>query len=217
MPGIRIEAYRPTMTVETSRVLARAYLTNPLHVAAFGPGDFARNEAFFRTALAVLKGQMFVAVEGTRVCGFVHWVPSPHCQFSKVEKLRMTPAMVRGFGLRPALRVSRWLSAWSKHDPKEAHSHLGPIGVEPEAQGRRIGQQMMELHCDELDRTGQTSYLETDRPENVSFYGRFGFNIIGEIRALGVKNYVMWREPGTSGTDFVDQTPSPKRGQRGQA
>lgn len=186
------------MAVETSRVLARAYLTNPLHVTAFGPGDFARNEAFFRAALTVMKGQKFVAVEATRVRGFVHWAPFPHCQFSKVEKLRMAPAMVRDFGIRSALRVSRWLSAWSEHDPQEAHSHLGPIGVEPEAQGRRIGQRMMELHCDELDRTGQTSYLETDRLENVSFYGRYGFKIIGEIRVLGTQNYLMWRESGTS-------------------
>ncbi len=91
----------------------------------------SRNEAFFRTGLAAMKGPKVVALEGSRIVGLLHSVDSPDCQFSGPEKLRMTPAMIGGFGLRSALRVSSWLSAWSKHDPSGPHSHLGPIGVEP--------------------------------------------------------------------------------------
>ena len=35
----------------------------------------------------------------------------------------------------------------------------------------------MEQYCKDLNRTGQAGYLETDRPENVQFYRRFGFEI----------------------------------------
>jgi hypothetical protein len=52
----------------------------------------------------------------------------------------------------------------------------------------------MKLYCEELDRTRHAGYLETDRSENVSFYGRFGFETIGEVSVLGVRNYLMWRE-----------------------
>jgi ribosomal protein S18 acetylase RimI-like enzyme len=195
MSDIRIEALRPESAPEASRVLARAFVTNPVHVAAFGPDQLSRNEAFFRSGLAAMKGQKVVALEGSQIVGLLHSVLSPDCQFSGPEKLRMTPAMIGGFGLRPALRVSSSLSAWAKHDPSGPHSHLGPIGIEPGAQGRRIGQQLMDRFCEELDRTGTAGYLETDKPENARFYGHFGFETTGEIPVLGVTNYLMWRKP----------------------
>ena len=198
MSDIRIEPFRPDMTAEASRALASAFVTNPLHVAAFGPDRLSRNEAFFRTGLAAMKGPKRVALDGSRIVGLIHSVDSPDCQFSTTEQLRMTPAMMTGFGIRSAVRVGSWLSAWAKHDPNEPHSHLGPIGVEPGAQGRRIGQQLMDRYCEELDRTGTAGYLETDRAENQRFYGHFGFETTGEIPVLGVPNYLMWRKARSS-------------------
>jgi ribosomal protein S18 acetylase RimI-like enzyme len=198
MSDIRIEPFRPELTPEASRVLARAFVTNPVHVVAFGPGQLSRNEAFFRTGLAAMKGPKVVALEGSQIVGLLHSVDSSDCQFSGPEKLRMTPAMIGGFGLGSALRVSSWLSAWSKHDPSGPHSHLGPIGVEPSAQGRRIGQRLMDRYCEELDRTGTAGYLETDKPENARFYGHFGFETTDEIPVLGVPNYLMWRKARSS-------------------
>jgi len=198
MFDIRIEPFRPDMTAEASRALARAFVTNPLHVAAFGPDRLSRNEAFFRTGLAAMKGPKLVALEGSQILGLIHSVRSPDCQFSTAEQLRMTPAMMTGFGIRSALRVGSWLSAWAKHDPNEPHSHLGPIGVDPGAQGRHIGQRLMERYCEELDRTATPGYLETDKPENVRFYGHFGFETTAEVPVLGVPNYLMWRKAGSS-------------------
>ena len=82
---------------------------------------------------------------------------------------------------------------WSKHDPKESHVHLGPIGVIPEAQGQRIGYRLMTRYCEALAKSAESGYLEPDRPENVAFYRRFGFETIEEIRVLGERNYLMWR------------------------
>jgi len=184
---------KPEQTEEAVRLLARAYATNPLPVAVFGPGQIDANEAFFRIGLTVMKGQKFVAVDGPRVVGVIHWVDSPNCQFSSAEKLRLLPTMVKGFGLRSAIRVGGWLSAWSKHDPAEHHVHLGPIGVSPEAQGRGIGRQLMQQFCHQLDERGAVGYLETDRPENVHFYTRSGFGVTGTASIQGVVNYFMRR------------------------
>jgi ribosomal protein S18 acetylase RimI-like enzyme len=187
---------KPEHNEEAVRLLARAFVTNPLHIAVFGPDQTGANEAFFRIGLAVMKGQKLVAVDGERILGVIHWVDSPKCQVSSAEKLLMLPAMVNGFGLRSAMRVGGWLSVWSKHDPAEQHVHLGPIGVSPEAQGRGIGRRLRQRYCDQLDERGAVGYLETDRPENVDFYAKFGFGVTGTAAIQGVVNYFMRRAAG---------------------
>lgn len=191
---LRIEPFRPDLAPAASRMLASAFAANPLHVAAFGPSAFDKNEAFFRAALAVMRGTTFVAMDGSQPLGLVHWVRSPQCQLSGLEKLQIMPVMVGAFGIGSALKVGSWLSAWSKNDPREPHVHLGPIGVAPDAQGRGIGQRLMERYCGAIDLTGDTGYLETDRPANVGFYERFGFAVTKEVDVLGVPNFLMTRE-----------------------
>lgn len=192
-PGIAIAPLSPGLRIAAVELLARAFVTNPLHVAAFGAGNLARNEAFFRAGLTVMKGDTYLACDGPRPLGFAHWVRSPDCQVSPAEKLRIVPALVRDLGLCAALRVIRWLSAWSTLDPPERHVHLGPIGIDPSAQGRHIGTQLMQMFCDELEQRSLPGYLETDRPENVRFYERFGFRVIAEQAVIGVPNFFMLR------------------------
>lgn len=184
----------PTEQTETAiGVLARAFVTNPLHIAAFGPSRIDSNEAFFRVGLAAMKGEKLVAVDGPRMLGVAHWVDSSNCQYSASEKLRMMPRMLRGLGLGSAIKVISWVSTWARHDPIEPHSHLGPIAVDPGAQGRHIGSMLMEKYCAEIDDSGMVGYLETDRPENVDFYQRFGFVVTETAKAIGVETYFMRR------------------------
>lgn len=180
---------------QASRLLARAFVTNPLHVAVFGPGRIDANEAFFRTGLTVMKGPKLLAVDGEQMLGLIHWVDSASCQISTAEKLRLIPAMIRGFGVPSAIRVGNWLSAWSQRDPHEHHCHLGPIGVSPGAQGQGVGRKLMEHYCGELDRQGSLGYLETDRPGNVEFYRRFRFEVTSTASVQGVTCYFMARKP----------------------
>ena len=196
MAEIRIEPLRPDQVADTSRMLARAFATNPLHAAAFGPAAVTKNEAFFKGALATFKGTKLVARDWVQIAGFIHWVRAPACQLSEFEKITIMPTLVSGVGLGSAIKLGGWLSAWSKHDPAGAHVHLGPIGVSPDAQGTGVGRRLMEQYCAELDRTGEAGYLETDRPENVGFYRRFGFDTIEEVPVLGVPNYFMRRLVG---------------------
>ena len=61
--------------------------------------------------------------------------------------------------------------------------HRGPAqGVDPSAQGRHVGSQLMRQFCEELDRRALPGYLETDRPQDVRFYERFGFEVVAEDR-----------------------------------
>jgi GNAT superfamily N-acetyltransferase len=193
MSEITLAPLDQEMLPEAARVLARAFVTNPLHLAAFGADVLRRNERFFTTGLAVMKGTRLVALDQNRIVGVIHWVDAPGCQFSGGEKLRMMPGLLTGVGARCAVKILSWLSAWSADDPSDPHVHLGPIGVEPEAQGRGVGRLLMQRYCSELDVSGKAGYLETDRPENMAFYRRFDFETVREISVLGVPNFLMER------------------------
>ena len=47
--------------------------------------------------------------------------------------------------------------------------------------GRRrgIGSALLESWLREVDADALPAYLETDRPENLAFYRRFGFDVVG--------------------------------------
>ena len=80
-------------------------------------------------------------------------------------------------------------------DPEERHVHVGPVGVEPGAQGLGVGAAMMRLLCERLDADGELAWLETDKPENVVFYRRAGFDVAIEDDHLGFPVWFMSRRP----------------------
>lgn len=185
----------PAHLPDVCDLLARAFVSNPLHVAVFGAGALERNREFFRVGIPATRGHKIVAVQDDRVVGFTNWTASAKCQFTIAEKIQLMPPLMRAVGPRVALRVSGWLSVWAAHDPAEAHLHLGPIAVEPDAQGRGIGRLMMTRYCEALDRDGFAGHLETDRPGNVAFYEQSGFLLTEEVLIRGVRNYFMRRPP----------------------
>ena len=55
---------------------------------------------------------------------------------------------------------------------------------------------MLREYTRRLDEAGEDSYLETEKPQNVALYSRFGYEVIEEDEVLGVPNWFMWREAG---------------------
>jgi len=93
-----------------------------------------------------------------------------------------------GFG-----RLGRWLGEWSWHDLREPHWHLGPVAVDPKLQGQGFGRGLTDESCARIDRAGAASYFETDKPQNIVFDKKYGFDTIGEASILGTPNWFMRR------------------------
>ena len=102
-------------------------------------------------------------------------------------------------GPRAGVRAARWFTDWSRRDPDRPHAHFGPFGVEPELQGNGIGSLVLREYTRRLDDAGEHSYLETEKPENVALYSRFGFEVVDEGEVIGVHCWFMWREAGAGG------------------
>jgi GNAT superfamily N-acetyltransferase len=181
---------------EAGRVLGAAFASSPLERAVRGTIDERQRRGLVvaYTATCRLPGQVRIALSDQRIAGVIRWVESPRCQLRLREKLAMAPTAITAFG-RHLPKALTWVAAWSKHDPGEPHVHLGPIGVTPELQGCGIGSQMLSVYCEGLDVAGNPGYLETDKPENVRLYERFGFEVQDEAELLGLPNWFMWRAP----------------------
>lgn len=66
--------------------------------------------------------------------------------------------------------------------PREPHWYLPQIGVDPNAQGRGVGDALMRHALARCDREQTLAYLEASKPDNVPFYQRHGFEVMGEIQ-----------------------------------
>jgi len=71
------------------------------------------------------------------------------------------------------------MEEWHSGEP---HWYLPMIGVEPNAQGKGLGADLMRHAVDRCDHEGALAYLESSNPRNISLYLRSGFDVIGEIR-----------------------------------
>jgi len=196
--AITIESLRPEEIPAVSAVLGQAYITNPLQIAALGP-NLARSEGMNRLILELLPGQTFMAKDDGQIVGAVRMVEWPNCQLPPLKMLPMVPPMLKVLG-GSIIRVFKWVPVWTKLDPKQPHWHFGPFGVLPERQRQGIGSQLLAYFCEHVDHLGMAAYLETDRPENVRLYQRFGFAVTSEAPVLGVPNWFMWRSARQDGS-----------------
>jgi ribosomal protein S18 acetylase RimI-like enzyme len=171
---------------------------NPIHVAVYGSDEAKRarrHESLMRVFLSSSSAVSIDGVEqGGSLVGVAAAVSSGHCQRGARTRLRLVSRAVT-FGPRAAARLLIWNRAWAAHDISEPHVHLGPVSVDPHLRRRGIGSLLMLRHTSRLDSVGAVGYLETDRPEAVRFYRRYGYAVIGEEEVLGVPNWFMRRPP----------------------
>jgi GNAT superfamily N-acetyltransferase len=177
-------------------VAARGMRDNPLHLAVIGNDPDRRARLMRAVFLALLShGRRWVlgAFLRGRLIGVAAYAEPGRCQ----PTVRQLPSLLRpaaGFGFR-APRALRWLTTWARHDPREPHSHLGPVAVAPDMHGQGIGSRLLQEYVDECDEAGELAYLETDKSQNVRFYQRFGFSVADQAKVVGVQNWFMTRKP----------------------
>src|SRR5205814_9739476 len=89
---IVIQKYATSLREEAITLLADAFVTNPLHVSAFGAGRVDRNRLFFRIGLEhMFTRAAFLALIDGKVCGSVHLNASPLC-LPTAESVAALPA-----------------------------------------------------------------------------------------------------------------------------
>lgn len=70
----------------------------------------------------------------------------------------------------------------TEHHPPEPHWYLPLIATDPNWVGQGLGTLLMKHALRRCDSEGTAAYLESSNPENIPFYQRHGFKVIGEIQ-----------------------------------
>ena len=193
---LEIGAAEPTEIEAVVGVISRGMRDNPTHVAALGEDPERREKRvrrIFSRVLPVMGHSLILArhPDGT-ILGVLGMAAPGRCQANGKQKMKLSLGLLP-LGPLALSRSLRWVGTWEKSDPKERHWHLGPVAVDAHLQGMGIGTKLMRVFCAQMDAAGEVAYLETDKPENVRFYERFGFEVVGEQEVIGVPNWYMAR------------------------
>lgn len=186
-------------------LLAEGMRDNPLHLKVFGP-DPVRRERRLRRFLGHLvghvrsNGMLFGAYAHNELVGVLGMMRPGGCRPAGRDWLRFAGAILSGNPPQVVLRSARWLAAWARNDPPEAHWHLGPMAVRPAFRRQGIARGLMRHGCEHIDSLGDAAFLETDLAINAAFYESLGFVVVRHEPVLGVPNWFMRRAPrGGSG------------------
>lgn len=80
---------------------------------------------------------------------------------------------------------------------KEPHWYLFLLVADPEIQRQGIGTALLTEALAHVDREGVAAYLETQKEDNLAYYRRFGFELVGQLAPTpsGPPLYCMRRAP----------------------
>lgn len=191
MTSVRIEKAMPNELPEAAFLASRAMIDLPENKIVFS-GRRHRMEAVFRILFTNCPGRVLLAKKGDSIAGVMRVVEWPECRPPLMEGLRLLPFMASA--LKGSIFKSIKLDTlWTRHDPKEHHWHIDPIAVKPEIQRQGVGGLLMDYYCRFVDSRNSAGYLETGMEENVRFYEKFGFSVIGESPFYDAVNWFMWR------------------------
>lgn len=199
MPAIgRLDPAQRDVAIAT---LARAFWPDPLF------GFFSRDRVAEHRMLPVFfapffddagtHGENWAATAGGRTVGSASWLAPGTMPRGLARDLRIYRAVaassLAGRNRRKAMAL---LNEVDRRHPHEEHWYLVLLGVDPAWQRRGLGGRLLAPVLDRCDAEGRPAYLETQKPENVVFYGRHGFTVRDEVRLPGSPPvWLLWRDP----------------------
>ncbi|HEY2386141.1 MAG TPA: N-acetyltransferase [Candidatus Binatia bacterium] len=178
-PAIEIRgAARDEMPQAIAAIVA-AFLTDPVARFAWpSPHDHLRSMDLAVQAYAAKSFAHDAACIAADFCGAALWLPpGVYPDGDALEKILRDTA--RPEHLDDLLGTFMHME---QAHPTEPHWYLPLIGVEPNAQGRGLGAELMRFALARCDREGTVAYLESSNPQNISLYRRCGFEEMGEIK-----------------------------------
>jgi ribosomal protein S18 acetylase RimI-like enzyme len=188
---------------QAAEVLGRAFVNDPGFLWTFPDVDQRKKGSHFIKdkvlRMHVPMAATWVARDrkGGEVLGAIVWAPpgrEPGMASYLRHGLLLTPFRFGLGAVRRMLRADAAMKAiQERHHTTKTHWFLDTLGVDPQAQGRRVGTTTLQTTLETvIDPSGQPSTLLTTKPENVPFYERFGYTVLDEDRVGKNDGFSLW-------------------------
>lgn len=181
--------------------LARAFDDDPLFRWVV-PNDGKRVgaltvmfDALIRRSLAIDFHEGYTTPD---VAGMAIWGRPGAWNLPTKIMLPSMPRLIRHMGLGGTFRFMKVITTMEKDHPSEPHWYLACLGTDPAKQRSGVGTTLISPILERCDAERLPAYLETQKPENVPYYERFGFRVTGELDIGGEGGphiWKMWRDP----------------------
>ncbi|MGB0908065.1 MAG: GNAT family N-acetyltransferase [Maricaulaceae bacterium] len=158
-------------------IIGRSFHDDPVNLWAF---NGASALIPFYTAMArkryLRKGFGHVTRGGT---GGSMWLP-PHVpkDIPILQNLDIIASIVRHGGLTALRNGLKTDACMTAHKPKEPCYYLFTIGTLPEYQGKGLGSRILAAGLEVVDAARMPAYLESTKFSSISFYQKFGFEVL---------------------------------------
>jgi ribosomal protein S18 acetylase RimI-like enzyme len=179
LPSTEVRSATPDEMSQAVAAIVAAFLTDPIARFAWpSPHDYLRAAPLATREFAGGSFEHGSAYVSADFAGAALWLPpGVHPNGEGLERVFRETAS--------AANLDDLLATFERMEqshPEEPHWYLPMIGVEPMAQRRGLGAELMRHAVARCDREGTLAYLESSNPRNISLYLRFGFDVLDEIR-----------------------------------
>jgi ribosomal protein S18 acetylase RimI-like enzyme len=185
---------------DVAGAFARAFEGDPVFVWAF-PDErtslrrmIAMNKAMIPPMFKVPFMELYTTDDHA---GLAIWAGPEQWEAPTRAMLPAVPRLLRAMGVGSAKKFVALMGALKKVHPHEPHWYLAGLGTDPSKQGTGVGSALVRHVLGRCDAEKLPAYLETQKPENVPYYEKFGFRVTGEIDIPlgGPHMWLMWRDP----------------------
>lgn len=179
-----------------ARALARAFAADPMYRWLLPGGRYEdKAEAVFATLVTRAREVGVVRATPELDAGAVWLMPGADL-VDGLRGIAFSMRMLKLIGSNAVTRGRDLDTALAEAHPIEPHAYLMIVGVDPEAQGRGKGGDLVRAFLNAAVDAGLPAYLETSVQRNVAYYERFGFALRDELDVSGsLRIWTMLRDP----------------------
>ncbi len=186
MDPITVVRLPEASVAEAGEVLARAFFDDPLWTW-IEPDDERRRQMLpwfmtMSTRYGQLAGEQYTTAG--RIMGVAAWSPPGADEDLDPDGSRTgfneAPAHMGEDALRRFLAMVEHQSAVRRQSMQQPFWYLPSLGVDPPFQRQGVGSALLAPVLDRADADSLACYLETEKAENLRFYGKRGFRVLVE-------------------------------------
>ncbi len=198
MDDVEIRRMQPGEALQVAYVNSIAFQSNPMFETIYQSNYEELRKIIEKDFIEMYVDwphETFVAVSKGRVIGSIRSYPCTGDYHSGDSYSEGEYEYIISHKIEDLSIQQRWKwcnKTCESHDIDISHSHLGPIVVQPELQGKGVGTTLMEDYFSRLE--GRVSFLETFQESNARFYEKCGYKVVATDYVLGLKGYWLIRE-----------------------